>query len=71
MFDMPENQTKPNQYTIKILNVCQFINDIPIIRYILFSQWPKRSGFNPRSSHTRLKKWYSMPPCLTFSIILY
>ena len=35
-------------------------------------QWSRRSGFNPRSSHTKdLKKWYLMPPCLTHSIIRY
>ena len=33
-------------------------------------QWTGRLGFNPRSSHTRLKKkWYLMAPCLTLSII--
>ena len=35
-------------------------------------QWPRRPGFNPRSSHTKdYKKWYLMPPCLTLSIIRY
>ena len=35
-------------------------------------QWPRRPGFNPRSSHTKdSKKWYLMPPCLTLSIIRY
>ena len=35
-------------------------------------QWSKRPGFNPRSSHTKdFKKWYLIPPCLTFSIIRY
>ena len=29
------------------------------------------TGFNPRSSHTRLKKWYLIPPCLTLGIIRY
>ena len=32
-------------------------------------QWFGRPGFNPRSSYQRLKKWYLMAPCLTFSII--
>ena len=33
-------------------------------------QWPRRPGFNPKSSHTKkLKKWYLMLPCLTLNII--
>ena len=35
-------------------------------------QWPRRSGFNPRPSHTKdSKKWYLMLSCLTLSIIRY
>ncbi len=35
-----------------------------------FRQWSRRSGFNPRSRHTKdLKKWYLIPTCLTLSII--
>ena len=34
-------------------------------------EWPGRPGFNPRSRHTKDKKWYLMPPCLTLSIIRY
>ena len=34
-------------------------------------QWPGRLGFPPRSSHSRLKKCYLIPPCLTLCILRY
>ena len=51
-----QHKTQPNQ--INGYSVCQ---------------WLGRLGFNTRLSHTKdsKKKWYLMPPCLTFSIIRY
>ena len=39
----------------------------------VFANCPGDRGFNPLLSHTKdsKKKWYLIPPCLTFSIIWY
>ena len=44
---------------------------VPDIRIMVrvFANSRRRPGFNPRSSHTKDKKWYLMPACLNFGKI--
>ena len=69
--------------TIQKSSIKYFITIFVFYNYIPFSKWPmglvveclpkvRETGVQSKvESNQRLKKWYLIPPCLTFSIIRY